>query len=96
MPPWRTKYTVLGDVLSMGFSHYSPDVPCDFADFVDHLTFHLCILAYDDVYQGLDHLASHWSITPFAYDFLTPFTWSGTRIIESMGSWCWSASWVFF
>ena len=56
-PPGGTRYTVSGDVLSVGFSHYSPDVPCDFDNFVDHLTFHLCMSAYVDVYQGLDHLA---------------------------------------
>ena len=39
MPPWRTKYWVSCGILSMGFSHYSPDVPCDFANFVNHLTF---------------------------------------------------------
>ena len=39
-PPFGTKYWVSGDVLSVGLSHYSPDVPCDFANFVDHLLFH--------------------------------------------------------
>ena len=57
-PPWRTKYTVSGDVLFVGFSHYSLDVPCDLVNFVDYLKFHLCMSACDDVYQGLDHLAS--------------------------------------
>ena len=50
MPPWRTRYRVSGGILSVGFSHYSLDVPCDFANFVDHLMFHLCMSAYDDVY----------------------------------------------
>ena len=58
---------VSGGVIFAGFSHYSPDVPCDFANFVDHLMFHLCMSAYDDVYQGFDHLASplgHYPICP--------------------------------
>ena len=74
-----------GDVLSVVLGHYSPDVPCDFANFVDHLMFLLCMFAYGDVYQGLIILLRHWFITPFSHDFLTPFTQSGTRITESVG-----------
>ena len=67
MPPWRTRYTVSGDVLFVAFVHYSPDVPCDFANFVDHLTFHWCVSSFDDVDKGLDHHASplaHYLICP--------------------------------
>ena len=48
-PPFETRYCVLGDVLFVGLGHYSPDVPCDFANFVDYLTFHWCMCACDDV-----------------------------------------------
>ena len=34
-PPWRTRYMVSGDVLYVGFTHYSLDVPYDLAKFVD-------------------------------------------------------------
>ena len=65
--PRRTRYMVSDGILSVGFSHYSPDVPCDFVNFVDHLTFNLCMSVYDDVYQGLDHLALplvHYPVCP--------------------------------
>ena len=54
----RTRYSVSSGTLSMGFGHYSLDVPCDFANFVDPLTFHWHVSTCDDVYLGLDHHAS--------------------------------------
>ena len=66
-PPPETSYWVSGDVLSVGLGHYSPDVPCDFANFDDHLTFHRCMSTYDDVYQGFDYHSS-----PLAHYFIFP------------------------
>ena len=57
MPPWRTKYWVSGGILFVGSSHYSLDVPCDFANFVDHLMFRWCMSSYNGVYQGLNHFS---------------------------------------